>query len=196
MPHRRMLFPALGAVMLAGCSRSYSTAVDPQTGRQRIYAMEQTEALALAHGAIVRSFPGRRIETIDGPVRGYSTYTRMMLDTFTQQIVVRPVSGRTAQGEVVNGYTFEISGSGTSGSGAWRNDAFFEALQRDLAASGRGVEVTGMSPRIEAAAPAASARPPASDPIDQLRRLRELRDQGTITGQEYERTRSELLRRI
>jgi hypothetical protein len=159
--------------------------------------MSQDEAVALTHGAIVRSFPGRRIETIDGPVRGYSTYTRMMLDTFTQQIVVRPVAGRTAQGQVVNGYAFEISGSGTSGSGAWQNDAFFEALQRDLDASGRGVDVVDVSPRIEAPAPpAAAAAGGTPDPIDQLRRLRALRDEGTISGQEYERARAQLLGRI
>jgi hypothetical protein len=196
---RRTAFVIAAALPFAGCSRSQTTALDPSTGRARVYAMTADEALTLAHGAILRSFPGRRVTPIEGPVRGFSTYTRVVLDTFTQQVLVRPVIGATPDGRAVEGYSFEVSGSGTSGSGAWRNDAFFQALQRDLDASGKGVEVVSMRARLEVAAPAAAGGAAAAagpDPVDQLRRLRTLRDEGVISAQEYERARAALLRRI
>ena len=197
LPRRTALLLLAGGG-LAGCSRSNSTAAVDGSGRQRIYALDDADAMGIAHGAIVRSFPGRKIETIEGPVRGYSTYTRMVLDTFTQQVVVQPVAGTAADGRNVDGYVFEVSGSGTAGiSGGMQNVAFFNALKADLERTGKGVDVVGSRPRRIAAAPA--ARPGATagaDPIEQLRRLRDLHQQGGITGPEYEQKRSELLRRI
>jgi hypothetical protein len=181
---------------VSGCSRNNSTATLSGTSRQQIYTLTDDDAMQMAHGAIVRSFPGRDIETITGPVRGYSTYTRMMLDTFTKQVVVRPVTGILANGQAVDGYVFEVSGSGTAGvSGGIQNAAFFDTLKRDLDRTGLGVEVVSSRPRRVdpvLVQPAASG----SDPIEQLRRLRELYQQGAITGPEYEQKKSDLLRRI
>lgn len=144
---RRLL---LGTMMLAlpGCSQHQSTATTGTPGRERLYRLSEEQALVIAHTAILRAFPGRRLETIDGPVRGYSTYTRVVLDTFTQQVLVIPVQGTTPSGETVQGYSFEVSGSGSSGTGALRNDAFFDALRRDLDRTGTAVEVTGLQQRV------------------------------------------------
>ena len=111
-------------------------------GRERIYRLSDDEALAVAQTTILRAFPGRRVEPIDGPIRGFSTYTRMMLDTFTQQILVIPVRGIAPTGETIEGYSFEVSGSGTSGSGALRNDNLLNLLQRELNRTGTAAEVT------------------------------------------------------
>ncbi len=195
---RRTAVFMLAAGAIAACSRRNSTAAFDGSGRQRIYALDDADAMGIAHGAIVRSFPGRKIETIDGPVRGYSTYTRMMLDTFTQQVVVQPVTGTTADGRAVDGYVFEVSGSGTAGiSSGIQNVAFFNALKADLEQTGKGIDVAGTRPRRVDPAPARATAPaPGADPIEQLRRLRELHQQGGITGPEYEQKRGKLLRRI
>jgi hypothetical protein len=168
--------------------------MDEATGKLRVYELTDQEAMQIAHGAIVRSFPGRKIETIDGPTRGYSTYTRVVLDTFTQQIIVNSVIGTKADGRTVDGYTFEISGYGTSGSGAFQNTAFFNTLKSDLSRTGRGVDVASIQARRIASMPVTATA--SDDPIERLRRLSELHQQGAITNREYEEKRAELLRRI
>lgn len=141
------------ALLATGCSQSQSTASGGTPGRERIYRLSGDEALAIAQTTILRAFPGRRVEPIEGPIRGFSTYTRMMLDTFTQQILVIPVRGNAPTGEMIDGYSFEVSGSGTSGSGAIRNDSFFDLLQSELDRTGTAVNVTNMRQRLTPARP-------------------------------------------
>lgn len=147
MKRRSALLVLLG---LAACSRQQSTATTGTAGREKLYRLSEDQAMAIAQGAMLRTFPGRRLEAINGPIRGYSTYTRVLLDTFTQQLLVIPVQGTTPTGEAVRGYSFEVSGSGTSGTGALRNDALFDALRQDLERTGTGVEVMGMQQRVTA----------------------------------------------
>jgi hypothetical protein len=68
----------------------------------------------MAHWAIASTFPNRKITVLDGPTRGYSTYFRIMLDTYSQQILIFPAIGIKQNGEEVKGYYFEVSGSGTT----------------------------------------------------------------------------------
>jgi hypothetical protein len=71
---------------------------------------------------------------------------------------------------------------------AWKRDpsdpslAALEAANERLRATGAGVPIEGQ------AAP--------DDPIDQIRRLAELRDQGAITPEEFEAKKRELLGKI
>lgn len=60
LPRRLALLAACG-VCLAGCSRSYSTLESGSQAGQRIYVLTPEEADAVAHNAIVTSFPGRRV---------------------------------------------------------------------------------------------------------------------------------------
>lgn len=183
----------LALVGVVSCSRQQSIGGGTASGTQRVYALTETEAAAIAHGAIVSSFPGRRIETIDGPVRGYSTYTRMLLDTFTQQVLIRPVTGRRADGSTVEGYTFEVSGSGTAGiSGGIANANFGSTLQSAADSTGKAVDVVSIAPRaVSSSRPVAGAD--ASGAPQRLRALRDLLDQGLISAAEYETKRRQIL---
>lgn len=189
-------------VLLAACSTHYSTLEDPSSKQAVLYTMSENEALELAHSTIVASFPGRVITTLDGPTKGYSTYTRVLLDTYSQQILVIPAIGKAASGDPVEGYYFEISGSGSSGTGMMRNHAFAESLRTSLARSGKGVPVTEVQIRQPTATAAEPSQPPAStstdaqDPLAQIERLKALLDKGAITPQEYETKKAELMKRI
>jgi hypothetical protein len=76
----------------------------------------------------------------------------MMLDTFTQQVLIRPVTGRRADGTTVDGYTFEVSGSGTAGiSGGIANANFGRTLQAAADSTGRAVDVISVASRLVSA---------------------------------------------
>lgn len=193
----RTIAAALVFLAVGACSRHYSTGINEANGKQRIYAVSDAEADAIAHGAIVSSFPGRRVEVISGPIRGYSTYTRMMLDTFTQQVLIKPVSGQTAEGRSIDGYVFEVSGSGTSVIvGGIQNGNFADALQRSLDGTGKAVDVVGTSPRLVASLPPQQPSRGGGDTAQQLRALKDLFDQGLISATEYDQKRRDLLSRI
>ncbi|MFC7553479.1 SHOCT domain-containing protein [Pseudoroseomonas wenyumeiae] len=194
---RKALATAFALLAVTGCSRHYTTAVDQTTGKQRIYAVTDSEADALAQGAILSSFPGRKVETISGPVRGYSTYTRMMLDTFTQQVIIKPVTGLRADGASVDGSVFEVSGSGTAViSGGIQNSNFADSLQRALDGTGKAVEVISTQPRGLTQTPPMQAVSGGTDVAQQLRTLKDLSDQGLISPGEYDQKRRELLNRL
>jgi hypothetical protein len=193
----RTVAAALVVLAVGACSRHYSTGINEVNGKQRIYTVSDAEADAIAHGAIVSSFPGRRVEVISGPVRGYSTYTRMMLDTFTQQVLIKPVSGETAEGRSIDGYIFEVSGSGTSVIvGGIQNSNFADTLQRTLDGTGRAVDVVSTSLRLAASWPPQQPSKGGGDTAQQLRVLKDLSDQGLISADEYDQKRRDLLSRI
>lgn len=193
----RSAFLALALLGLAACSRHEEIGLDSTTGRQRIYTLSDAEADTIAHGAIVSSFPGRKIETIDGPVRGYSTYIRVVLDTFSQQVLIKPVTGRRADGAGVEGYAFEVSGSGTAGiQGNLQNAHFGRTLQAALDATGKAVEVVGVAPRVVATSRPGGVSGEGSGTARQLRALRDMFDQGLISAVEYDSKRREIFGRL
>jgi hypothetical protein len=204
------------AALLAACSTRYTSLGNGDGGRQIIYELSEEEALGLANAAIVSSFPGRRVIPVMGASKGYKTYTRVLLDTHTQQVLVHPVIGVAADGRSVEGYHFEVTGFGSTVSGMVRNGDFFDALLASLAKTGKGVMVASLRPRpyVEPTAPVeppetfavAPADPdslplpleaaPGGDPISQIERLKALLDKGAITAAEYERKKAELLKRL
>src|SRR5918996_1864019 len=96
----------------AGCSTHFTTLKEEGSSTQVIYVITEEQAFQIAHASIATTLPGRKIEVIDGPVRGYSTYFRFVLDTYTQQVLVHAAQGVDAFGKAVRGYYFEVSGSG------------------------------------------------------------------------------------
>jgi hypothetical protein len=196
MVTRRLIALTCALLPIGACSRHEEIGLDATTGRQRIYVLSDVEADAIAHGAIVSSFPGRKIEAINGPVRGYSTYIRVIIDTFSQQVLIKPVTGRRADGAAIDGYGFEVSGSGTAGiQGNLQNAHFGRTLQASLDATGKAVEVVSVAPRALPSSQSARSDE-GSDTARQLRSLRDLFDQGLISAVEYDNKRREILGRL
>lgn len=178
---------------LAACSNQYSSLEASGKGSV-LYTLSEDEALQLAHATMLSTFPGRAITSLGGPTRGYSTYTRFVLDTFTQQVVIVSATGKTDTGATVAGCYFEVSGSGSSGSGKFRNQEFAENLRASFDRTGKAVTVTN----VQIAPPRSTPTPgPApGDPMKQIERLKALLDQGAITRAEYDAKKAELMKRI
>ena len=121
---------AVTIVGLAGCATRHSS-LDATGGVPAMaYIGDQEEMLADIQLTILELFPGRKMEPIEGQIKGYTTYTRVLLDTYTQQAVLVPTKVTTPEGEVVQGYALDVSGSGTSGTGLSRNKNFYEVLKQ------------------------------------------------------------------
>jgi secreted protein with Ig-like and vWFA domain len=197
-------------VLLAGCSTHFSTLQPEGSKEQIIYALPEEQAFQIAHGSLAVTLPGRKIEVIDGPVRGYSTYFRFVLDTYTQQVLVHAAQGTDALGKKVRGYYFEVSGSGSSFvQGRAKNVELFERLAETAKATGKGIAVTsterigyanakwrvGESELEKNSTPATSGTN-KDDVLNSLERLKGLRDRGVITEEEFEAKKKELLNRL
>ena len=195
--------------ILAGCSTHFSTLQTEGSTAQIIYAVSEEQAFLIAHGSLLAAIPGRKIEVIDGPVRGYSTYTRFVLDTYSQQVLVHAAQGRDALGNNIRGYYFEVSGSGTSGSGMAKNVELFEKLAESAKATGKGVAVTNVErigyvnaswrlgeEKLGKSTPPAASVTNKEDVMNSLERLKDLRDRGVITEEEFESKKKEFLKRL
>jgi hypothetical protein len=127
-----------------GCSTHFSTLQPEGSTAQILYAIPEEQAFQIAHGTLVTTIPDRKIEIIEGPIRGYSTYTQPFLDKYTQQVFVFPAEGLDALGKKIRGYYFEVSGSGTSGIGYSINVELFKKVTEAAKATGKGIAVTGV----------------------------------------------------
>lgn len=182
------------------CSTHFTTLNQENSQSKLIFQISENDAFACAYRAITTSFPGRNITNINGPLRGYSTYFRIMLDTFTQQIMVIPAVGITEDGKEVYGFYFEVSGSGTTVIGRQKNVAMFEELNATLLQSNKGVYVkdvrTGEYQTTVIPSAGKTENQTGPDPADRLRQLKKLRDEGVITDEEYERKKKEILEKM
>ena len=196
-------------VALGGCSTHFSTLRPEQATSKIIYEIPEEQAFGLAHRSLTTVLPGRKISDVSGPVRGYSTWFRFVLDTYTQQVLVFPASGVSRSGGRVDGYYFEVSGSGSAiVQGRAKNVQVFETLSESLAATGKGVEVANVRERpyegyawsVEEPKNVPAGTADKASTVDEvakaLEKLKELRDSGAITEREYEAKKKELLGRI
>lgn len=200
----RLFLLAIVAALLSGCSTSFSTLRQDEAASQVIYQVDEAQAFQIAFSSLGRVLPGYEITDIDGPVKGYTATFRFVLDTYTQQVMVIPAVGRGTGGDPVRGYYFEVSGRGTSLQGRAKNVELFETVSGAAKSTGKGITATAV-----ASAPYTGAKwkqgdanrvaPPSSsanDALDQIERLKVLRDRGAITDSEFEKKKTELLGRI
>ena len=191
-------------LILAGCSTHFTTLQQDNSKGSLIYQIPEDRAFQMAHWAITSSFPNRKITEIEGPTRGYSTYFRIMLDTYSQQVLVFPTIGTKESGEDIKGYYFEVSGSGTTVIGRQKNVEMYEQLNKALANTGTGVVVTNVRlTKYETEKKISTdgnqrhsheANP--KYPADVLRELNQLHKDGIISDAEFEAKKKELLQRM
>jgi hypothetical protein len=144
---RVMMRCAMFSILLmlsVGCSTHFSTLQPEGSSAQILYAIPEEQAFQIAHGTLVTTIPGYKIEIIDGPVRGYITTFQPFLDKYTQQVLVLPAEGLDTLGEKIRGYYFEVSGSGTSGIGYNKNVELFKKVTEAAKATGKDIAVTGV----------------------------------------------------
>lgn len=185
-------------LLLSGCASSFTTAEILTRGSKpsgiKAYAITPAEALQIAHTAIVETFPGRKITAIKGGPWGYSTYTRVVLDTYNQQVLVKTFQGEKPDGKTARGIVFEVSGNGTSGSGRIRNGTFFEHLRSIADQTGSAIALLNAREVAFEIEGENKGRDRRSGPTERLAELKKALEEGLISQQEFESKRQEILR--
>lgn len=189
------------AVLLSACSTHFDTSQQEGVDGRTIYQLPQEQAFAIAYNAIATVLPGRKISEIDGPVKGYSTWFRFVLDTYTQQVLVVPAKGISKSGAPVEGFYFEVSGSGSSiVQGRAKNVSLYETIQAEL----DRLNVAAIVPHLERGSYGgpvfatkdgpAGAAPPSGDTVaERLNELKALLDGGLISEKEYSDQRAKII---
>ena len=134
---RRSTILLATAFCVAGCS-SYSPAPhDAPPGKAVIYEIPVERAQRIVLIVMSSHFAGREVTSLPPPAIGYSTYTRMMLDTWSTTVTITPVTARVGATEA-KGVRIEASGGGSQVlSGRVVFEDFKERLKSELDRTGQ-----------------------------------------------------------
>jgi hypothetical protein len=208
---RSAWFAVVLALAVVGCSSHNTTLRRESNEQQIIYRVSEEQAFSTVVDAFAEILPKQSLYDITGPRRGYQSTWRFGLDTYSQRVLIIPAVGTDTSGQEVQGYYFEVSGSGSSGSGYRRNIALFERIRDALEATGTATVVTnvregrydtdGVAYRAhgkDASEASFRSRPsaPPTGAAERLRELKALHDQGLISNDEYETKRRQILDRM
>ncbi|MDR2124242.1 MAG: hypothetical protein LBP38_04570 [Desulfovibrio sp.] len=117
-------------IFIAGCSTRYSTLNITDDNLVRVaYTGDPNEMLKDIELVMMHVFPGRILTAINGNARGYSTWTRFVLDTYTQIAVIIPTKAKDNENTEYNAYAIDVSGSGTDSFGMAKNSTLFNELK-------------------------------------------------------------------
>jgi len=204
--------------LLVACTSTAKSPDELSPAEGQIYRISETEALALARQALRSVFPDADIATLQGAFPGYFAfvqhptdadirYARFVAKTVTYTVEVIPVQGRDGQGRPIEGYFYRQKGAGQS-------DAQGKILQAQLAelfdATGRGLPATQLTslhktkaereaqlPReAKPSEPSTAPVAPSTDVYEALRQLKRLHDEGVLSDEEYQKSKSRLLERL
>lgn len=131
-------------LLICGCSSHYTTLNPDKSGHSTIYNIQPDKALEIAQWSLLHTIPGHAVSEINGPMKGYSSYTRFAFDTYAQQVLAIGAKGTDENGKEVCGFYFEVSGQGSSGSGRSYNASIFKNLKKRLKDTGAETNVTNM----------------------------------------------------
>ena len=192
------ILSVLMSVAVAACaSYSGSTLKSEGSNSTVIYELSQEEAFAIARRvAGAARLPGENVDEMNGEFRGYTlTYLSWDgVDTYSCDLAIIPATGITDDGREVNGFYFEISGTGTAFVyGKIKNDQLFQDLKKALNATGSARAIKSMSIG-EYENPITSTS--AEDAANSLRELKKLYDEKVIDQHEYEIKKAEILKRM
>jgi hypothetical protein len=193
-----------------GCASSSTTLVRPDHGDgQVIYRISEEKAFTIALDAYALLLPKQSVDdVVDGHRRGYSADQRFALDWYTHRVLVIPTVGKDASGQEVQGYWFDISGSGSMPiSGGAKHKEFVRVIQGALVATGSATVVTTIRDgryetdgraylglkRDARDIKAAGVRSSDADAVERLSELKTMHDRGLITQEEYEAKRRHIL---
>ena len=207
-----LVVAALMAVLATGCATSSTTLVRRDQGPgQVIYRISEEKAFTIALDSYAALLPKQSVDDIvDGLRRGYSADQRFALDWYSHRVLVIPAVGTAANGTEVQGYWFDISGSGSMPiSGKTISTEFLRVILASLDATRTATVVTNLRDgsyetdgraylglKRDARDIKAGSRAPGAGAADRLSELRSMRDKGLITGEEYEAKRRQILDRM
>lgn len=108
----KLLFCIL-TLFLGGCA-SYSPSLhNSPEGKDVVYVLSIEQAKLIVSSVMTSHFAGRSVEPLASPAIGFTTYTRMLLDTWTTTVTITPVTARQNK-EEFQALRIEVSGGGTS----------------------------------------------------------------------------------
>ena len=125
----------VAALLFCGCAGSISTVGhDPDKGAARMYPVSAEVADKLVLVAMKSEFPEGPIAKVEAPFKGYQATLRFALDSHTVVAYAIPAKGRSEKGEVIDGFAFQVSHSGTMPiSGGGKARSVFKRIMHDAA---------------------------------------------------------------
>ncbi len=131
---RRSLLAAalLSGAAMTGCAVQSPALHDEPMGKKIVYELSTDHAKRLVHTVMSSQFAGRDITALPAPSIGFSTYTRVLIDTWSTNVSIIPVSAST-DGRSFNAVRIETSGGGSSAvSGQIQYNSFRKRLSAEL----------------------------------------------------------------
>jgi hypothetical protein len=202
-------YSLLLVVVLLGCATSFSTLQHENPNQKAIYLISEEQAFDIALSSFNRVLPGMAVTDVDGPPRGYSATQRRIIDSYFHNVSVIPALAKDAELKGIQGYYFEVSGSGTLEYGPATNRELFSTVLSAAQATGKSVYVSdvligtykwagwkneqGDNQRRYAIGENIGNN---NDVFNQIEQLKVLRDKDAITDEEYQNKKKELLDRI
>jgi len=208
----RLVAVVLIGFTVAGCASSSTTLVRPDLGAgQVIYRVSEEEAFTIALDAYALLLPKQSVDdVVDGRRRGYSADQRFALDWYTHRVLVVPAVGTDSRGREVDGYWFDISGSGSMPiSGSAKHKELLRVIEDALAKTGTATIVSSLRDgdyetdghaylglKRDARDIKAARQSRSVGNAARLGELKQMRDHGLITEEEYETKRRQILDRM
>ena len=136
MKHRirqSLLASGLSAVLaLTGCAVQSPALHEEPMGKKIVYELSPDHAKRLVHTVMSSHFAGRDIEPLPAPSIGFSTYTRVLIDTWSTNVSIIPVAA-TTDSRTFDAVRIETAGGGSSAvSGQLQYNSFRKRLSAEL----------------------------------------------------------------
>ena len=186
-------------ILLAGCAIHETTL--KQDGGYKIYTIDEKKIFQITYQECATIVDDEIVNEIDGPERGFSTRMTFGLDAYNVFVKIVPVEGVSLSGDNVKGYFVELVGKGTYPTP--RPQQIIDNIHRQLEESGTGVMVSSFRKssyvlerdrwRLNEKA---SARDREDSIMNQLLKLKVLRDENALTEEEYQSKKAELLKQL
>lgn len=178
--HSGWILPLIGMALcvsvlfFSGCAGKGIAKNAPQVAaddaNKIVYQVTEQEALELARRVLEQTLPDQKINRLKKPrvglfaheheQKGHYKYARFRDTTFIYEVDLLRVSGSTAQGQSVVGYTYALKGDGDLKTGPEKLTRLEQQLEDGFEKTGRAVTVSSVRP----AKPVPAAISPSSSP--------------------------------
>ena len=131
---RRSLLAAalLSGAAMTGCAVQSPALHDEPMGKKIVYELSTDHAKRLVHTVMSSQFAGREITPLPAPSIGFGTYTRVLIDTWSTNVSIIPVSA-SIDGRSFSAVRIETAGGGSSAvSGQIQYNSFRKRLSAEL----------------------------------------------------------------